>query len=115
MYVEKLEKSINTFLQQKISFSVNNKSIKTGKLILFCIKDFYLIFTIMVNQTKKVFEVPYPYNFFIGSKKIVFDYSVDSLCNEDRKILEYAKFLIPKKPGKYFNTRAEIIVVEDQI
>lgn len=113
MNVERLEKSINEFLQQKISFSVNGKSIKTGKLILFCIKDFYLVFTILVNHTKKVFEVPYPYSFFVSNKKIIFDYSVNSLCNGEHKILEYAKFLVPKKPNKYYNTQAEIIVVDE--
>lgn len=113
MIVEKLEKSINTFLQQRISFSVNGKSIKTGRLILFCIKDFYMIFTIVVNQTKKVFEVPYPYSFHVKENKIIFDYSINNLCNEEKKVLDYAKLLVPKKPSKYYNTKAELIVVED--
>jgi hypothetical protein len=113
MKVERLEKTINNFLQQKISFSINGKSVKTGRLILFCIKDFYLVFTIMVNQSKKIFEVPYPYNFSTDNKKIIFDYTLDSLCNRENKVMEYAKFLVPKKTNKYFNTYAEIVIVED--
>lgn len=113
MIVEKLEKAINTFLQQKISFSINGKTIKSGKLLLFCVKDFYLVFTLNVNQSKKIFEVPYPYGFSFENNRLIFNYTVNTFCHDMNEIKHHAKLLAPKKPNKYFNSYAEIVVVDD--
>lgn len=111
--VEQLEKTINSFLQQKISFSVNGKTIKSGKLILFCIKDFYLVFTLTVNQSKKIFEIPYPYSFASETKKITLNYSTKTLCHDVEEIKYHAKLLAPRKPNKFFNTYAELAIIEE--
>ena len=113
MIVEQLERSINSFLQQKISFSINGKTIKSGKLILFCIKDFYLVFTVHVNQAKKIFEIPYPYSFLQNNNKIILNYSTKTLCHDIEEIKHHAKLLAPKKPNKFFNTFAELAITEE--
>jgi hypothetical protein len=115
MIVEQLEKSINRFLQQKISFIINGKTIKSGKLLLFCVKDFYLVFTLCVTQSKKVFEVPYPYSFSHQKDKIIFDYSTKTLCQDIEEIKHHAKLLAPKKPNKFFNSYVELAIVEEGI
>lgn len=113
MIVEKIEKAVNEFLQQKIIFSVGGKTIKSGKLVLFCIKDFYLVFTLHIQQSKKIFEIPYPYAFTAHNKKIVLDYTLDSFCHNVTDIKNYAKLLIPKKTNKFHNCYAEISIVEN--
>lgn len=115
MIVEQLEKAINSFLQQKISFIINGKTIKSGKLLLFCVKDFYLVFTLSVNHSKKVFEVPYPYSFNHQMNKIVFNYSTKTLCQDVEEIKHHAKLLAPKKPNKFFNSYAELAIVEEGV
>lgn len=112
MIVEKLEKSINNFLQQTITFSVNGRSLKTGKLILFCIKDFYLVFTLQVQNSKKHFEIPYPFRYTMTDEKIVLDYTLRQLCQNNTNIETNAKLLSTRKPSKYFNTCAEISIVD---
>lgn len=113
MIVEKLEQNINRFLQQKVDFIVNGKSVKTGKLILFCVKDFYLVFTLVVQHSKKVFEIPYPYSFNIDDSKIILNYTLETFCHNNNDIKNYAKLMIPKKPNKFHNTYAEITIVEN--
>ena len=113
MKAERLEKEINRFLQQKISININHKTVKTGKLILFCIKDFYLVFTLSISHSKKIFEIPYPYNFTIKNKGNILDYTLKSFSSNIQSIDSYVKLLTPKKPNKYFNSYAEIITVED--
>ena len=54
---EKIESAVNRLLQQQIAFTVNGKTLKSGRLILFCIKDFYLVFTIQNENVKKHFEM----------------------------------------------------------
>jgi hypothetical protein len=110
---EKVERAVNMFLQQKVHFHVNNKLIKTGKLILFSIKDFYLVFTINIHHHRKTFEIPYPFAFQTHEKKIVFDYTLNKLYHNVQEIEQHARLLAPKKPGKYFDSYASISIVED--
>ena len=113
MKVEQLEKSINLFLQQNIKISINNKFIKTGRLILFAIKDFYLVFTLSIQQSKKIVEVPYPFDFFIKDGKVFLNYSINKFSSNITEAENHIKLLAPKKPNKFFNSCAEISVVED--
>jgi len=113
MKAEQLEKSISRFLQRKISISINNKFTKTGRLILFSIKDFYLVFTLSVQQTKKIIEIPYPFEFFLKDEKIILSYMVNKFCSNIVEVESYVKLLSPKKPNKFFNTCAEISIVEE--
>ena len=79
--VEHVESILNTLLQRNLSFQINKKIIKQGKLVLFSVKDYYITFFIKVGSLQKKYEVPYPFN-VIHSKlnnnhKVVFDYNVD--------------------------------------
>jgi len=114
MIVESIEKAVNAFLQRKINFVVNNKIVKSGKLLLFCIKDFHLVFTIQIQNTRKVFEVPYPFNFNVADGRIILNYNVKNIHHNDLDIENNIKLLSPKKPTKYFNSVAEIIAIEEE-
>jgi len=113
MKVESLEKNINIFLQQNIKISVNNKFVKTGKLILFSIKDFYLNFTLQQHNSKKIIEIPYPYDFFYENNKMVLSYMLNKFHLNITDVQNHIKLLTPKKPNKFFNTYAEISIVEN--
>jgi len=113
MKVENLEKNINKFLQRKISISINNKFTKTGKLILFCIKDFYLVFTLAVYQSKKIVEIPYPFEYIVNADKIILSYMINKFCSNINEVETHVKLLTPKKPNKFFNSCVEISIVEE--
>ena len=109
MIHQDIERSINHFLLKEIAFITNQKTIKSGKLILFCIKDFYLVFTLSIGSTKKVFELPYPFNFRTSNKRIYLDYSIKTFTHNIPEIFNLTKLLTVKKPNKLFNSYAEIV------
>ena len=78
-----IEHAINTFLQKQINFVVENKSIKKGRLVLFNVKDFHLIFILKINNEQKRYEIPYPFNVYFEDKKIVLDYTINSLSQRN--------------------------------
>ena len=110
---DKIEKAVNKYLQQKIHFFVNGKLLKTGKLILFCIKDFYLVFTINIHHHRKTFEIPYPFDFAEMENKVVFNYDVKKLHHGMVRIEQHARLLAPKKNNKFYDSHAHICIVED--
>jgi len=112
--VEQLEKAINPYLQQKINFSINGKLIKSGRLVLFSVKDFYLNFTLIIQNVKKVYEIPYPYHYFYKNTNIVLDYSLPKFHHGIIDIINYTKLVQPKRPTKYFDTYVELAIEKDK-
>ena len=110
---EIIESHLNKFLQSSLIFSLENKILKKGKLILFSIKDFYCIFTIICqekNNKKIIFEIPYPFHLINTQDKIIFDYTLKTFTNENKKIDEILKQIISKKPSKYLNKKIVVSV-----
>jgi len=108
---EQIETCINKFLQSSLSFSLENKILKRGKLILFSIKDFYCIFTIICqekNNKKIIFEIPYPFKLVSTPDKVIFDYSLKTFANEDENISEILKKIASKKPSKFLNKKITV-------
>jgi len=111
MTAEALERSINKHLQKEISFLLNHKTLKTGKLILFCIKDFYLVFTLSVGNSKKIFELPYPFSYKVTPHKIILDYTLKTFTHNVPEIINLSKLLVHKKPNKLYNNITEIVEI----
>ena len=103
-----IEKSVSKYLQQNIGIHLESKLIKKGKLILFCIKDFFCIFTIISgekNNKKIIYELPYPFSFSTMDGNLVFDYTVDSFCRYNKELYEQYKQINIGKPSKLFNKK----------
>lgn len=108
---EAIEQHINKFLQSSLIFSLENKILKKGKLILFSIKDFYCIFTIICqekNNKKIIFEIPYPFKFNNFLDKAVFDYTLKAFSNDNLAIDEMLKKIVAKKPSKFLNKKITV-------
>ena len=112
--VEQLERLFNPLLQQKINFSVNGKVIKNGKLVLFSVKDFYLNFTLITQNVKKIYEIPYPYSYFFKKGNVVLDYSLSKFHHNITDIINYSRLVQPKRPTKFFDTYVELSVEKDK-
>ena len=84
-----IEKKINNFLLKPITFKLNNKVMKKGKLKIFTIKQFFIKFNLDINNEIKVFEVPYPYKLHEKDNMLVFEYTLSSFCNSDNSELYY--------------------------
>lgn len=105
-----IEHTINSFLQKQINFVVENKSIKKGRLVLFNVKDFHLIFILKINNEQKRYEIPYPFNVYHEGKKIVLDYTIDALSQKNDLLLYKIMGLNRKKTSKLFDTK---LIIQD--
>jgi len=112
--IEEIESGVNQFLQHNVTFALEHKIVKKGKLILFCIKDFFCVFTLLCeekNNKKIIYEVPYPFMFNMQPKKAVFDYTVNTFCKTNKNVVNYIKALSLEKTSKLYNKRLTISIV----
>jgi len=108
---EQIETVVATFLQKKVVFSLDTKILKRGKLILFCIKDFFCTFTLLCeekNNKKIVYEIPYPFYVNAEPNKLIFDYTLKRFCHSDSNLETRVRSIIPDKPSKIFNKKITI-------
>jgi len=107
------EKKFLPFFQKNINIVLDNKILRQGRLLLFCVKDFYLHFTLSTNNTTKTFELPYPFETYmesVSSNVLVLDYKVVSFTRDLTNIFEKAKQLYNKdKQMKFFNNVIKIV------
>jgi hypothetical protein len=106
--IEEVEQTIKPFHLLKVSFTVDNKVVKQGKLQLFCIKDFFCIFTLLglEKETKKVlYELPYPFAISSTENSIEFDYTLDAFCLSNALIREHTNKIKLLKTSKFFNKK----------
>jgi hypothetical protein len=90
--ISEVEQIINNLLQRNVTFSINNKIVKTGKLILISIKEYYIIFTMLVGSAQKKYELPLPFHIefgktFDGRQYLIFDYQIESIAQSNQDIL----------------------------
>lgn len=105
--VEEIEQIIKHFLLRDVVFSLEEKKLKSGKFMLFAIRDFFCIFTLF-DQTKNkkiIYEIPYPFNIEHNDNKITFDYTLNTFCKNNKDIIEASKGTGRKKPSKFFNKK----------
>lgn len=103
-----LERTLNYFLQRDVNFTIDEKSVKRGKLILCNIKDFYITFYLKHNNEQKRYELPYPFHVEIKNNSITFDYTLNTLaCNNDDLSLKL-RSLNKKKNTKIYDNKITI-------
>ena len=108
---EQIENIISNFLQKRVTFSLETKTLKKGKLILFCIKDFFCVFTLLCeekNNKKIVYEIPYPFCISTQPNKLIFDYTLKGFCQNNPTLETKLKTIVPEKPSKIFNKKITI-------
>jgi hypothetical protein len=69
-------------LQQTIRFTVNNRTIKQGKLLLFCKAHYYIQISLATDKNpRENFEIPFPFQTEIYENEglMYFDYRLSSL------------------------------------
>lgn len=100
MYIDDNFKNI---LQKYVEIKIDNKTVKSGKFLLFTNKEFYYKF-IFVNSKGiyKRFEYPTPFDYTITKDKIVFDYTIKTLAKSNDSLYYRLLLLIPQT-SRIFN------------
>jgi hypothetical protein len=108
---ENVETLLNKCLLANIRISSETKTLKEGKLLLFSVKDFFCVFTLisLASPTKKfIYELPYPFDIADNDGKIVLDYTVKTFCLYNKNAENLLTKIKPQKASKYYNKRLYI-------
>ena len=95
-------------LQKNLSFCLNNKAIKRGKLLLFKRFHYFIQFSLITDKgTKETFDVPIPFRIenHMDEGLVYFDYRLASLEVENLPIIT------DKVSSVYFDKILEIQLV----
>jgi hypothetical protein len=105
--VDEIEELIKPFLLTNITFFIEGKRVKTGKLILFTVRDFFCVFTLhdTIKNKKTIYEIPYPFNIYKKPNTLEFDYTIDAFSEKAIDIRNIIKDIIPSKTSKIFNKK----------
>jgi hypothetical protein len=103
-----LEDICKFLLQKNISLEINDKVFKSGKLLLFYQKNFYLTFVLNSNKKEKdKVEIPIPYDTEAHYEEglLYFDYRIKTLSKLAPDMENYLKIYPSKVSGnKYWDT-----------
>ncbi len=109
-FIDDIEILFKDLLLTDITFAINSKIIKRGRLLNLSIKDFFVYFQLEVAKGGiKLFEIPYPFNIIQDNdQKIIFDYRLNTLVFEDVLNLLKIKKFKPKKNCKFYDVEVVI-------
>lgn len=103
----KIEDACKFLLQKEVSFEINNKTIKQGKIILFQQKNFYILFNLKTKKKNNdKIEIPIPYDVEIHEDDdlIYFDYRIKTLIKNCPEVEDMIKKQFNKgNSNKFWN------------
>lgn len=102
--IPEIETKFNDYLQKDVEFILDNKPIKSGKLILFSIKSFYLTFILSTEGKSRhtTFELPYPFTTNFHYNSAFFDYHTENIFKGNIDTECRSLLYSYKKPLRYF-------------
>ena len=117
--IDEIEQYIKPFLLTSIVFTIDEKAVKQGKLQLFCVKDFFCVFTLLSlekNNKKTVYEIPYPFNIrTLSDGRLELDYTLESFYLSNSRVRELVNKLKFSKTSKFFNKKIVVTAVKSSI
>jgi len=110
MNIEFYTKILQSYLQSTVIIKCNNKVLKTGKLTLFNIKQYFIRFNIETDKkTNKVLELPYPFLMYIDNDVCTLNYKLTSLCNNHNETVNTLKNISKSSANKIYDNVVSII------
>ena len=111
MNIELYSKILQSFLQSKVTIKCNNKVLKTGKLTLFIIKQYFIRFYIETDKkTSKILELPYPFLIETSDNNIcTLNYKLTSLCNNHKSTVNTLRAVNKNTASKEYDNVVSII------
>lgn len=110
-----LETALNKFLLRDVNFILDSKIIKSGNILLFNHRDYYITFTLKIDGSTKIFEIPSPFHFHFFEKSLLFDYKLESLYRDDLNLkIKFISYKTPKQ-SKLLNNCLKIEYASQKI
>ena len=106
-----IDKLIQPLLQQQVVFSVNDKILKEGRLILFNVRDFHLCFYLKTDKgSNRLYELPYPYHITKHLNGVHLDYTLETLTKGATELMYRIKGLTKVRNSKLYDNILTISV-----
>lgn len=99
-----LDNHFKTLFQKNIQLTLKNKAFKKGKLINFKVSGCYLAVVLLTEKKKETFEIPFPFAISKDERGIMFDYTLQTLSEQDYELFVNLKTITPVKKCKFYNT-----------
>jgi hypothetical protein len=103
-----IDNDLKNYFQKNIVLTLRSKQYKKGKLINFKLSGCYLSLIMLTEKKRETFEIPFPFNIKREPNKLVFDYTLESLAEQDFELLVNLKATNQVKKCKFFNTTLTI-------
>ena len=108
--IDLYSKILQSYLQSKVTIKCNNKVLKTGKLTLFNIKQYFIRFYIETDKkTNKVLELPYPFLMNVDDGMCTLNYKLTSLCNNHSEMVNALRSVGKSNANKIYDNIVSII------
>ena len=101
---DKIDNLIKPFLQREVAFNFKHKTYKSGKLLLYKLSGNYFSFILVNEKKRETFEIPFPYAVDGDGKKIVFDYRLETLAENDFDLLLLLKGVTKVKNSRFYDS-----------
>ena len=98
-----IDNNIKNYFQKNIVLTLKNKQYKKGKLINFKLSGCYLSFILLTEKKKETFEIPVPFSVKSEKDKLVFNYTLEALAENDFDLLVNLKATNQVKKCKFYN------------
>lgn len=85
MKIHNLEEYFDNKFLKTLSFSIDDKVVREGKLKLMQQKTFNLSFYLLIGDKIKLYEIPYPFSMNEDNNVMEFDYRLKSIPQLDKK------------------------------
>ena len=111
MNLDYYNKILQNFLQSRVIFKCDNKVLKTGKIKLFNIKQYFIKFYIETDKNEsKVLELPYPFLInYSGEGNCTLSYKISALCNNIQPVCNMLRGCKTTTASKVYDNVVTII------
>jgi hypothetical protein len=99
-----IDNNLKDCFQKNIVLTLKNKQYKKGKLINFKLSGCFISIVMLTEKKKETFEIPFPFSVKTENNKLVFDYTLESLAEQDFDLLVNLKATNQVKKCKFYNT-----------
>jgi hypothetical protein len=104
-----LDNTLKHYFQKNVQLTLKNKPYKKGKLINYRLSGCYVCIILLTEKKKETFEIPFPYTIKVVNDKLIFDYTLEALAEQDYELLINLKSTSQVKKCKFYNTVLAII------
>ena len=102
--IDKIDSLIKPLLLKEVVFCVKSKNYKRGKLLLYKLSGNYIAFTVIKENKRETFEIPFPFSVYDNAKGVNFDYQLKTLAENDYDLLITLKSTSKIKNCRFYDS-----------